>query len=117
MTAEEEDCHSKCDKSERICDTEETDENSNTCTVPHEVINNNEPTSDDKDDNVPEWLFCHEYQHDNMVPVNTLKMTDETTVRRVYQMARVMDKTLTQGGVRYYSWHYRDDRDITSHFV
>ena len=57
----------------------------------------------DESENVLDWLFEDEDSDDYEMAVNTLKYTDEKTVRRVYALGRTMAHVFKAEGLKYWS--------------
>ena len=57
----------------------------------------------DESESVLSWLYEDEDSDDYEMTVNTLKYTDEKTVRRVYALGRTMASVFKDSGLMYWS--------------
>ena len=58
---------------------------------------------EDTEEELPNWLFDYEAPESYFMPVNTLRFTDEPTVRRVYALGRTISTLFEQFGLLYWT--------------
>ena len=54
---------------------------------------------EDTEEELPNWFFDYEAPESYFMPVNTLRFTDEPTVRRVYALGKTISTLFEQFGV------------------